>query len=192
MNTISVLTIGACAGLALGGQITSANEPVAASDEAPAFFTITVDISGSQFWDTQGSAFNEILSIYLEPNFFVTGIGWDLTLTTVGASWASDAVISFQDEIYLTPAVGDDFGVTNAQYFSGGIIDLTDNGYNNIHVDPDGFLNLEFYEVFDDNPAAIDAFFVADSVLYLSVAYPTPGSAIALTLGMLCCSRRRR
>lgn len=192
MNTISVLTIGACAGLSLGGHLTSASEPVASSDEAPAFFTITVDISGSQFWDTQGSAFNEILQIDLGPNFFVKGIGWDLTLSTVGESWASDAIISFQDEIYLTPAVGDDFGVTNNRYFSGGIIDLNDIGYDDIHVDPDGFLNLELYEAFDDNPEDVDAFLGAGSVLYLDVAYPTPGSAIALSLGMLCCSRRRR
>jgi len=192
MRSIPVIAISACAGLALGGHVTAPSGQASATTESPAFFTITVDVSGSQFWDTQGSSFNEILQIDLGPNFFVKGIGWDLTLTTVGTSWASDAIISFQDEIYLTPAVGDDYGVTNNRYFSGGIIDLSDNGYNDIHVDPDGYLNLELYEAFDDNPEAIDAFLEAGSVLYLNVAYPTPGSAVALSLGVLCCSRRRR
>lgn len=192
MRSIPVIAISASAGLALAGHVTAPNGQASATTEAPAFFTITVDISGSQFWDTQGSAFNEILQIDLGPNFFVKGIGWDLTLSTVGASWASDAIISFQDEIYLTPAVGDDFGVTNNRYFSGGIIFLNDLGYDDIFVDPDGFLNLEFYEAFDDNPEAIDAFLGAGSVLYLHVAYPTPGTAIALSLGVLCTTRRRR
>ena len=192
MKLLTVLAISACAGLVFAGATSITDGPASASVEAPAFFTITVDICGSQFWDAQGSVLNEIQSIDLGPNFFVTGIGWDLTLTTVGASWASDAIIAFQDEIFLTPAVGDDFGVINIRYFSGGVIDLNDIGYDDIHVDADGFLNLELYEAFDDNPEDVDAFLGDGSVLYLNVAYPSPGSAVTLSLGLLCCGRRRR
>ncbi len=192
MRAIPVITISACAGLALAGHVTTPSGQASATAEAPAFITITVDVSGIEFRDPQGDAINEILSLNLTPNIFVTGIGWEVNLTTIGASWASEANIGFNDEVFLAPAIGDDFPVSSMHYSSGGIIDLLDVGLDWIFLEPDGVLNLEFFDTFDDNPDAADAFFESGSELFLRVGYPTTGTAVALSLGVLCTTRRRR
>ena len=189
---IGVAVLGACAGLAMGEQVTGAAASDDWSNEGGVFLTITVDVSGMNFWDLQGSAFNEILEVNIGYGMMVSDIGWDLTLTTIGASWGSEATFGFNDVLYLAPGSGDDFPVSVMSYNSGGLVDLTDNGFDNLMADDFGNITIELFETFDDVQGEVDAYLEAGSVLRLGLTYPAPGSVMTLGVGLLCCGRRRR
>lgn len=129
---------------------------------------INIDISGIEHWDGLDDPDNTILVEVLGPGAIVTGVGWDVTLTTVGASWLSEAVSYFdgQDQdgmgLFLTVGVGDGMPGT-ATYSSGGILDLSDNAIPNIPVGADESLYIQFYESFDDTADAVDSFYEPNS-----------------------------
>lgn len=122
---------------------------------------LLVDISGTESWDPELDPDNTVLNVGI-PGSEVTGIGWDCTLSTVGASWLSEATMSFQGEIYLTVGVGDDFAGTSA-YSSGGVVVLADIPLPNIVV-AGGTMPVEFFESFDDVADAVDAVFTSGSI----------------------------
>lgn len=133
---------------------------------------------------------NTILSDYLNATegYHVSNISWDLTLTTVGASFASDAVILVRDGsmdrlVFLRPAFGEDNPVNEARYT--GSMDLTAMG-EDFSLATDGLL-LEFYEQFDDNPSQADAYWSGT----VSFNVPAPGG-LGLVLGGLAVAGRRR
>ncbi len=134
----------------------------------------------------------------------INGIGWDVTLTTLGASWASEATMYFDDNVnpdgfglFLSPGAGDNFGVTDQQYTSGDtngdgvpdIIKLGKAGIDDILL-PDGVLRLEFFESFDDVGDSIDASWVLGT-LYVQVL-PGPGVLALVGIAGICAPRRRR
>lgn len=195
MKAIALTALAAAAGLATASPyLATGLTDYSVSNAGAATATLTIDVSGINFNDALGSALNETLGVNLAVGAVVTGIGWDVNLTTIGASWASEATIDFEGQIFLNVAAGDDFSVSNANYASGGIIDLTDDvSLPNITLGGDGVLDLEFGEGFVDNGGTGDAFFEQGSVLFLQVAgIPTPGSLAVLGLGGLVAGRRRR
>ncbi|MDH3588050.1 MAG: PEP-CTERM sorting domain-containing protein [Gammaproteobacteria bacterium] len=154
---------------------------------------IDVDISGVASWDGEGSPLNTVLLLDLGGGGPVTidGIGWDLTITSVGASWLSEAVIGFggtanPNEVNLSAGAGDSFpGV--GTYSSGGIVDFASIPLPNIEL-ADGILRLEFFESFDDVTGDIDAFY--EGLLSISgtgFATPTaePGILMLFGLGLI-------
>jgi len=164
---------------------------------------IDYDISGAESWDDYGAASNEVHVIDaaglvgLPSGTAVTmnGIGWDVTIETIGGSWLSEATMYFDDNIspdgvglFLTPGVADSYAGT-ATYTSGGIIDLSDAGIDNIAL-PDGLLRLEFYEDYDDVAGQVDANYLASSVLHLDIV-PEPAGLTLIGLGTLALIRRR-
>ena len=197
MKAIALTALAAAAGLATASPyLASGLTDYSVSNAGAATATLTIDVSGAQFNDAQGSALNQMMSIALANGAVVTGIGWDVTLTSIGASWANEAVINFEDQIFLTVA-GDANPVTSMNYTSGGIIDLTDDvSLPNITLDTLGAsdtLDIEFFESFVDNGGTGDNFFEACSVLFLQVAcVPAPGSLAILGLCGLVAGRRRR
>src|SRR5262245_19067017 len=48
---------------------------------------LVVDVGGEQSWDGLNDASNTVLSIPIPAGSNMTGIGWDVNLATVGASW---------------------------------------------------------------------------------------------------------
>jgi len=157
--------------------------------------TITVDLSGINSWDAAGSTLNETLSIAIGGDFLVTGIAWDVTIATVGASWLSEVQMGFLDSdigLQLSFGAGDNTPGT-ATYTSGGILDLgsIDPTFP-FFVGADGILDLEFREGFDDVTGAIDATFLAGSSVTIQYVYPAPGSLALLGFGGLVAGRRRR
>jgi hypothetical protein len=143
---------------------------------------VTVNVGGTNSWDEIGDSSNEIITQAIGAGAIVTGLGWNVTITTVGASWLSEVAADFNGIISLTYGVGDDAPGT-ATYSSGGIVDLTDNAVPNIPADAAGNVVIEFFESFDDVPDAIDATFDSGS---LDVAFiagaPVPTLPIAAML----------
>lgn len=169
-KTLSLIGAAVCAGaLTTGAQ--------AVGDEV-----ITIDIGGVNSWDLEGDLDNEVLDFPLDTGTIITGIGWDVTLTSIGVSFASEAKISYADNgdtplLFLTPGIGDDFPVTGARYFSDdgaggvGIFKLADSAIPDILISS-GILHLEFFESIDDGAGAIDTEYGAGSTLFIQVVLP--------------------
>ena len=194
MKAIAITAVAAAAGLATASPITAGDFAGYTVDTAGTpTVTMTIDISGITNFDAQGSALNTIMTLALGAGAEVTGIGYDVTLTTFGASWASEATINFGGQIFATPGNGDDFSVSMQNYSSGGILDLSDLALPNIVTDGAGNLDIEFFESFVDNGGAGDSIYEAGSTITLAVkGTPTPGSLAILGLGGLVAGRRRR
>jgi hypothetical protein len=159
--------------------------------------SIVVDLSGQQSWDVLNDPDNTTLLVPLGPGAIMTGIEWDVTITTIGGSWLSEAVSYFDGQdldgtgLFLTPGVGDGFSGTGT-YTSGGVVDLTDNAIADIPVGPDGLLYIQLHESFDDNANAPDATYDSPStytIYYIAgpAAVPTLGDTalILMALGLL-------
>lgn len=143
---------------------------------------LTIDVSGMASWDFQGDPDNEIVTLQI-GGAIPLRIEWDLNITTIGTSWASEVTIGIEDyALAISPGMGDDFQVTNMNY----------RGFVDVGVpSPDGVLEFEFYETgFDDLPGAPDAFFEQGSTI--TVIFPTPGVLMPLGMMGLIQARRRR
>lgn len=146
---------------------------------------LAIDISGVENWDLLNDPDNTVLAVPLPPGAMMTGIGWDVTLTTIGSSWLSEARIYFDGSdqdlmgLFLTPGVGNSFPGTGVFFSSGGILDLTDNGIPDIPILGDGMLFIQFHETFDDVADAVDSFWENGSTLTITytggTAVPTVG-----------------
>lgn len=160
---------------------------VAALAGTAAADSLTIDVSGINSWGFQGDAQNESLSVLLGAGATVTGISWDVNLTTIGLSWADENTMGFEGgALEVNPGAGDAFTVINANYAgsAGGVA-----------LSADGVLDIEFYEVgFDDNAGAVDSYYEAGSSITITGTnfVPTPGSLAVLGLGGLVAGRRRR
>lgn len=165
---------------------------------------ITIDITGVESFDGLGSPFNTVLEVDLADalglasgsQVTMTSIGWDVTLSTFGASWLSEATMYFDDNVapdemglFLGVGAGENAAGSMA-FASGGQLDLSDATIPNI-VLPNGVLRIEFFEGFDDVLGEADAIF--DGSITVGVTeVPTPGAAALLGLAGAVGLRRRR
>ncbi len=194
MKAIALTALAAAAGLATASPVlTTSLTDYTVDNAGTATSSMTIDVSGMQFNDAAGSPLNEILSVFTGVGSIITGISWNVNLTSIGASWASEAVMLFEGQINLTVS-GDGAPVSNMNYDSMGIVDLTDAGVPNIVMSADGILDIEFLESFVDNAGTGDNFFEAGSSITIvgNNIVPTPGSLAVLGLGGLVAGRRRR
>ena len=192
MKAIALTALAAAAGLATASPVlTTSLTDYTVDNAGTATSSMTIDVSGYQFNDAAGSPLNQILSVFTGVGSVITTIAWDVTLTSIGASWGSEAVMNFEDQIFLTVS-GDGAPVTSMNY--SGSADLTDAGVPNIVMSADGILDIEFLESFVDNAGTGDNFFEAGSSITISGnnIVPTPGSLADLGLGGLVAGRRRR
>lgn len=148
--------------------------------------TLVIDVSGMNSWGFQGDAQNEILSVLVGVGANITGISWDVNLTTFDVSWADENTMTFEGALSVNPGAGDAFTVFNQNYAgsTGGVA-----------LSGDGMLDIEFHEVgFDDVVGGIDSTYEAGSSITLTGTnfVPTPGSLAVLGLGGLVAGRRRR
>lgn len=192
MKTIACTAIAATAGLATANPISNTGLILPTLEPAGAGDSLLIDVSGFEFFDELGSSNNQSLNFYA---FFgeahITSISWDLNLTTLGASWASDSMISVNGN-NLIPAPLDNYSVTNMKY----------SGSASINIDLmslDDYLTLEFFESFIDSPGEAEAFFEAGStitvhgpLLWLLPVVPSPSTLGALGLAGPLTARRRR
>lgn len=134
----------------------------------------------------------------------VTGIGTNVTIATQGTSWLSEADVLFDDADGLADPDSFIFGPsgTGAEgtetIDTMGILDLTDNGLNNLTLDA-GRLYFELFESFDDDafpgfnggPNGEDAIWNGTLSIGVNVV-PAPSAIALLGLGGLVATRRRR
>lgn len=166
-----------------------------AGDVSP--LILDVDVSNLASFDGQGDLDNAVLTLDLPAGYdTVIGVGWDVTLETVGPSWASEATISFAGlngaELFVSPAAGIDAPLDAPENFtSNGILDLTDAGLTDISVGDGGTLSLELFESFDDTADEADALWLDGSTISVQII-PAPGAVALLGLAGLVGTRRRR
>ena len=174
-------------------------------DSTTAAYT-SFNVAGIASWDARSDPSNVVVNFDIASalgytpgtSITMTAIGWDVTLTALGASWQSELTAYFDDNInpdgtglFLRPGAGTDTPGTGT--FTGGPIDLTDNTIPDI-VLPNGILRLEFHESFDDVPDAIDGTWDAGVLRIgtLEAAVPEPTSFALLGVAGLGLLRRRR
>ncbi len=146
----------------------------------------TFDITGAEFVDEEGDGDNTVMMLDIGTplgmagmNLDVNAIGWDFSLTTVGASWGSEATIGFDwdhdlvNDVYLNASMTD-APVTAQMLSSGGPLLLSNFGIPN-GLAAGGIVRIEFFDVFDDNPNSADARIDAGS-LTIQIE---PGSTIS-------------
>ncbi len=128
---------------------------------------------------------------------YVHSMGYDITQTTVGASWISELLFRFGDDtgmdfVQLRPGIGQNNTGTGVNNNTGGEkvdlvgLDLDFTLYN-------GILRFRFWDDFNDNFPGRDGFIHAGSTISLGFkVVPAPGSLALLGLGGLATVRRRR
>jgi len=118
-------------------------------------------IATGESWDSKDSSNNVIENCINGSS--ITGFEYNnVTIKTVGGSFFSEAVMYFSDSnngnngLRLTAGAGDESSGTKT-FNSNGILDLTDNGLEDIVSLNDGQFIIQLYENIDDAPSAIDA-----------------------------------
>jgi len=189
-----------------GRETFSGSAPVGSS-ETTAGGLVNFNVAGIASWDAQGSGFNTVVNFDLAsalgyaPGTSITmnGIGWNVNLATVGASWLSEMGVYFDDAIapdlsglFLRPGSANT-APGNANFTSNGVIKLAPNAIPDI-VLPNGILRMEFFESYDDVSAAIDGNWLSGALTIQTVqaAVPAPGVAGLFGLAGLAAARRRR
>ena len=167
-----------------------------AAVQAQAAVALTVNLAGIESRDALGSTNNVVLVLDAVPGATVDMISWDLTLSTVGASWLSEATLlirnSAGDGVAFNPGFGDDAPGSNSYFGTAGLVRLG----TAFAVLADGKLYLEFYETYDDASLAADAIYGRGSITLADVGVvPEPATYSMLALGLLglaAATRRRR
>jgi len=194
--TMSGLTTVASAGVSLFGT-TAGPDPLSFPDsnaQPRLLDAVVIDLAGIQSWDGAGSSLNDLLSVPVRAGFFVLAIEWDnVVIETSGASWLSEPTIAFLDSqvgLQLTVGAGDNTPGTGGPYTSGGPIDLASLDPTFPFSIDDGFVDIEFFESFDDVAGEVDATFVSGTLTLYSI--PAPGMLGCLGAGGVMLLQRRR
>jgi len=145
------------------------NSPIIAGTRDPGDHDLVINIAGTASWDSLNDPDNIRILQPLGNGAIMTGIGWDVTVTTAGASWQSEARMYFDgmdldgSGLFLAPGIGVNTSGTGT-FSSGGVIDLSDNAIPDIPILSDGLLHIQFYESFDDANNVIDANWVSGTL----------------------------
>lgn len=164
--------------------------------------TLVVDILDVNSYDLYDDPSNEfflidvagLLNLPSGTALHVNGIGWDVTIATVGASWLSEAALEITDSsasIGVSLAPGGATAAPGTSNFSSPVVDLVAAGLD--FWLPDGLMLLQFYESYDDVPDSIDAIWNGSlEISTTPTVVPIPAAAWLLLSALLLLARRRR
>lgn len=155
------------------------------------------DVSGIYSNEEYGSPLNEVFNLDVGAGSWVTGIGWDVTITAYDPSWLSEMQVAFEDSsqssgVFLTVGVGDSF--SGEASYSSPIVNLVDLGLN-FQVGADGKLRLEFFEGFNDFDADHDGIWDRGTLSIEVTQVPEPSTYALMLVGLagaVAIARRRR
>lgn len=160
---------------------------------------VDVSVDGVESWDLLDDDSNNVLTVDVAAGLGlpsgtpveVTGVGWDVTIETVGASWISEADIAFYEDStadadFFTLGIGD-LGEPGIASYASAPIKLGDAGLPNLVLES-GVLQIQFYESFDDVADEIDALWSGSLQIQ---AIPAPGALALIGLAGIAGRRRR-
>ena len=194
MKTPPFTLIALTAGIACANPVSAPDQSeLSTNDPYRHHDSVTYDFSNYHFNDAQGSALNDVFITDFSPFILVTGVSWNVNLTTIGASWASEATIDIAG-LFQVNVSDDAFPVTNQNYTSNGVFEFSDNGIDDIeNFGAPQLFDFEFFESFVDNGGTGDAYFGPGSTITFHGKFlPTPGTLAIFGLGGLAATRRRR
>ena len=149
---------------------------------------LTIDVSGVESVGGFANPGNVTMQIYIGPEAYITGIGYDVVLSAFGTSWLSEIMVDVSDSTYTTgayvsPGSGTAAPGLNIASNSGGIIDLS--AYNlDFHPGDDGILLLTFRESSDDPGVNPDGLWVSGNLTVEYTLVPEPSSALLALSGL--------
>lgn len=114
-----------------------------------------------------GSAGNGVGTLGFGSLHTIVGVSWTgVNIEPLGASWCSEPVLQLGSGLFLTFGIGEDnAGPCTNGYDSGGFLNLQALGIPPYQTEPDGSLNWEAFESYDDDdPATADQIFGSGTV----------------------------
>jgi hypothetical protein len=147
---------------------------------------LVVSLAGLSSGDAEGSPNNIVLTVNALPNTAVDLLSWNVSLSTIGASWLSEATIlisnSAGDGVFFSPGFGDDFSGSGSYADSASLAAL---GLS-FDVLSDGKLYMELFESFDDISGGADANYTAGNITFGGIAaVPEPATWGLMAFGAL-------
>jgi hypothetical protein len=158
--------------------------------------SFVVDLRNVASQGEKDGADNTVLAFSLGAGAYVSGFSWDVDVTAFEPSWLSELTLNFGNSsgvgVSFAPLETDAAGNATAS----GSLDLVNNGLA-FTLKPDGKLQLEFHDSFDDIAGAADGRWNRASFSFeFTPAVPEPASFATLGLGLAAIAalgaRRRR
>lgn len=129
---------------------------------------LIVNLGGFNSWDFAGDADNETLSIAIPIGAVITGVDWNIGISTVGISYYDEAYIRLNNLSDFS-GTGLSFQIAPGESYSGTTVNNYLGSQSTNISSLNGLIYVELYEnIWDDNPNAIDTVYAAGSNLTIT------------------------